>query len=147
MEKQQSETGSKDVELSGWAILELMGHRRLGGRVSEVRVAGTPFIKIDVPGPDKKTVATQLYSPGSVYAITPCSEEAAMVVAKLNTPEPVTRWEIASAKRLEAETPARASAISTGTGTLVVRPMFLRQRGGGRGRRRRRRVRPPARSA
>lgn len=34
----------------GWAILELMGHRRLGGRVSQVEQYGVPMLRIDVPG-------------------------------------------------------------------------------------------------
>lgn len=40
----------------GWAILELMGHRRLGGHVSEATVAGAGFLRIDVP--DASTVST-----------------------------------------------------------------------------------------
>lgn len=34
----------------GWAILELMGHRRLAGYVSEQEIAGAAFIRVDVPG-------------------------------------------------------------------------------------------------
>lgn len=32
-----------------WAILELLGHRRLAGRVSEVTLAGTTMLRLDVP--------------------------------------------------------------------------------------------------
>jgi hypothetical protein len=42
-----------------WAVLELMGHRRLGGKVSEQEIAGAAFLRIDVPGPDGAVVATQ----------------------------------------------------------------------------------------
>jgi hypothetical protein len=34
----------------GWAILELMGHRRLAGRVSEIEIAGAKMLRLDVPG-------------------------------------------------------------------------------------------------
>lgn len=34
---------------AGWAILELMGHRRLGGYVREVTLAGAGFFRIDIP--------------------------------------------------------------------------------------------------
>jgi hypothetical protein len=34
----------------GWAILELMGHRRLAGYVQEATIAGGAFIRLDVPG-------------------------------------------------------------------------------------------------
>lgn len=33
----------------GWAILELMGHRRLAGWVEEVQLAGHGMIRLDVP--------------------------------------------------------------------------------------------------
>lgn len=33
----------------GWAILELMGHRRLGGYIREQEIAGQAFLRIDVP--------------------------------------------------------------------------------------------------
>jgi hypothetical protein len=33
----------------GWAFLELMGHRRLAGKVSEATIAGVGFIRLDVP--------------------------------------------------------------------------------------------------
>lgn len=35
----------------GWAILELMGHRRLAGYVREVELAGAGLLRLDVPGP------------------------------------------------------------------------------------------------
>lgn len=33
----------------GWAIVELMGHRRLGAFVSEVEIAGAAMLRLDVP--------------------------------------------------------------------------------------------------
>lgn len=77
----------------GWAILELMGHRRLGGYVQEATVAGSGFLRIDVPG-DGEPIASQFYSPSSVYCLTPTTEEMARAVAKRNQPEPVQRWEL-----------------------------------------------------
>lgn len=77
----------------GWAILELMGHRRLGGYVSEATVAGAGFLRIDVPGEDGPA-ATQFYPPSSVYCLTPVTEAMARLVAVRNQPEPVQRWEL-----------------------------------------------------
>jgi hypothetical protein len=79
----------------GWAILELMGHRRLGGKVSEVEMFGAKMCRIDVPhatDPDK-TFVSQLYGGASIYCLTPCTEEAARAVAKLSQPAPVQPWE------------------------------------------------------
>ena len=83
----------------GWSILELMGHRKLGGYVREQEIAGHGFLRIDIPGPTgpdgaATAAATQFYSPASVYAITPTTEAMARAVAVRYQPEPVTRWEL-----------------------------------------------------
>ena len=80
----------------GWAILELMGHRRLGGYVAEATVAGAGFLRIDVPGADGPE-ATQFYSPSSVYCLTPTTEAMARAVAVRSRLEPVQRWELPAA--------------------------------------------------
>lgn len=78
----------------GWAILELMGHRRLGGYVSEATLAGSSFVRIDVPGEGEAKSASQFYNPSAVYCLTPTSEETARAVAKMAQPAPVQRWEL-----------------------------------------------------
>lgn len=80
-----------------WAVLELMGHRRLAGYLTEQEVAGAAFIRIDVPG-DEGATATQFYAPAAVYCITPTTEEIARAVAKRDRPEPVSRWELPAPK-------------------------------------------------
>ncbi len=81
-----------DNKFDEWAILELMGHRRLAGKVSESAIGGGAFIRIDMPMKDGKT-STQFYSPGSIYCITPTTEEIAREVALASQPEPVSKWE------------------------------------------------------
>jgi len=76
-----------------WAILELMGHRRMAGKVTEAVIGGGAFIRIDVPR-DNGTQTTQFYSPQSVYCITPTTEEMARAVARSSQPAPVSRWEL-----------------------------------------------------
>lgn len=50
----------------GAVTLELMGHRHRAGRLTEVVIAGKPFLRLDQPG-----AAPELYPPDSVYCITP----------------------------------------------------------------------------
>ena len=59
-----------------WAILELMGHRRLAGFVSDVEIAGTTFFRLDVHT-EHEPITTQFYSPAAVYCITPATEAIA----------------------------------------------------------------------
>lgn len=87
---------SDSADFSGWAILELMGHRRLAGHVSEVEFAGGKFVRIDVPGDEDGDVATQLYGASSIYCLTPTSEATARATAKASRVAPVSRWELPS---------------------------------------------------
>lgn len=89
-------------DFKGWAFLELMGHRKLGGLLSDATIGGGAFIRIDVfPGDAKDAVATQFYRPAAVYCITPTTEKMARDYAKACTPAPVSRFE------LPQETPRR----------------------------------------
>lgn len=90
-------------EFEGWAILELMGHRRLAGYVRPVEIAGAGMLRIDVPGDGSEAVATQYYSPSSLYCLTPTTEAIARTVAKSSRPQPAHRWELAPAP--EADRP------------------------------------------
>lgn len=86
---------SESSGFEGYAILELMGHRKLAGRLSEQEIAGQAFLRIDIPG-EGGDVATQFYSAAAVYAITPTTKEIARAVAGSYQPTPVTRWELRS---------------------------------------------------
>jgi hypothetical protein len=77
-----------------WAIIELLGHRRVAGRVREVQLAGAGFLRLDIPATDGHAEQTQYIAPGSVYALHPVDEGTARKVAEYSRPEPVHRWEL-----------------------------------------------------
>lgn len=84
-----------------WAILELMGHVRLAGRVTEEEHFGTKLGRIDIPSGDGFT--TQYFSGGSIYRLTPTTEAIARRVAQSNQPQPVHRWELPAPGRMAPE--------------------------------------------
>lgn len=98
---------TKNTESSGvdgWVILELMGHRRLAGHVSEVMGGGLAgFIRIDVPGEGDTVQATQFYAPGAIYCLTPTTEEAARAEAERYRPAPVQRLGLPAAIDVHAD--------------------------------------------
>ncbi|MBW3638157.1 MAG: hypothetical protein KY445_17060, partial [Armatimonadetes bacterium] len=65
---------------SQWAIVELMGHTKMAGRVSEETKFGTVMGRIDIPKGD--AFVTTYFSGGSVYRVTPCDEKSARDVAE-----------------------------------------------------------------
>lgn len=90
---------TKPDEYEGWAILELMGHRKLAGYVRPATIVGAGVIRIDVPKPldqpqDDPIQATQFYSPSALYCLTPVTETMARNLSKMYQPEPVSRWEL-----------------------------------------------------
>jgi hypothetical protein len=85
-----------DTAYEGWAILELMGHRRLGGQVKQVEQYGAAMVRIDVPAVEDHAAFTQFYGGGSIYSVTPTTEEIAHYVANLVRAAPVSRFEMPS---------------------------------------------------
>lgn len=85
----------------GWAILELMGHVRLSGRVTEESHFGVALGRIDIPTADGYT--TQYFGGNSIYRLTPTTEEIARSVALRNQPEPVRPWELPRPQQIEAD--------------------------------------------
>lgn len=68
-----------------WAIVEVMGHRQFAGWVTEQALGGASFVRVDVPavqadGEDLPAF-TKLLGAGSIYAISPCTEETARAFA------------------------------------------------------------------
>lgn len=82
---------TEDQIFAYWCVVELMGHRRLAGFLTEQEIAGKGFLRLEIPG---QPGATQFINPNSVYAITPTTEAIARAVAETHQPAPVQRWEL-----------------------------------------------------
>lgn len=81
-----------------WALVEIMGHQRAAGRVTEEAIAGVAMLRIDIPkGPDSNEFITQYINTGSIFRMTPTTETA--VRAALTT----WVWKPPSLAALEAE--------------------------------------------
>lgn len=84
-------TAQPDLDLNrppiGWAVLELLGHRRELGYVTEEKIAGVRFLRLMtpvwdrdrgdwIPAPEVGSAKTIFISTQAVYAITPSTERA-----------------------------------------------------------------------
>lgn len=76
-----------------WAILELMGHVKLAGIVTEEERFGTKMGRIDIPD-GNGGFTTQYFGGSSVYRMTPTTEEIARHIAEDNQPTPVHPWQL-----------------------------------------------------
>ncbi len=82
-----------------WAIVELMGHVKLAGRLTEEEKFGAKMGRIDIPIDPPPLLdcdpefVTQWFGGNSVYRITIVTEQVARDVAKKSRPEPVSPWD------------------------------------------------------
>lgn len=83
-----------------WAVVELFGHQRLVGVVSEQTIAGQGFIRVDVPETKSQSAFTRLLGAGSIYAINPVSEDIARAYIDHQSQAPIDVFEIKMLKSL-----------------------------------------------
>jgi len=83
------------AKFDAWCVVEVMGRRMYGGRVTEQTLGGATFIRVDVPENASvgRSAFTKLLTAGSIYAITPCSEETARRFAALSSDGPMHVYE------------------------------------------------------
>lgn len=79
-----------------WALLELMGHQQIVGRVSESPLFGASMIRVDVPSINGSQAYTRFYNPAAVYSLNPVTEEVArgLLTQSRFRNEPVSRFDV-----------------------------------------------------
>ncbi len=106
-----SESETDPGKLETWAIVEVMGHNRYAGFVQQVPFGGAAMIRVDVPeiaeywvdmpdwengGQPRRHLVpgtpafTKFLGISSIFAITPCTQEAAMAAVRAFRSAPVT---------------------------------------------------------
>ena len=85
---------TENVSFDQWAIVDVMGHQRYVGRVTEQVIAGAGFVRVDVPKTDKLESWTKLVAPAAIHSITPVSEEIARAMANREQREPIQAYEL-----------------------------------------------------
>jgi hypothetical protein len=92
-----------------WAIVELFGHQKMAGKVSEQTIAGSSMVRIDVPNTEKVPAFTRLLNVSAIYAINPTTEEIAVGYAERIQSQPISVYDarevlqrIESAKQLSS---------------------------------------------
>lgn len=83
-------------KFEAWGIVELMGHQRTAGRLSEQMIAGANLLRVDLPQGEGDNFRTMFYGPSSIYAVHITDEQAARAVAAGLGQRPVYAYEIDS---------------------------------------------------
>jgi hypothetical protein len=85
---------ARELKFDHWCIVELMGHQRIAGRVTEVNLFGSALMRVDVPEVDGAPGFSKFFGAGAIYAITPVEEKIARAMAKSFDQRPVVEWEL-----------------------------------------------------
>lgn len=98
-EKERPSVETKTAESNGnanafdqWCVLDLFGHQRTAGHVTEATIGGCSFLRIDVPERDG-SYRTEYYGNGAIYSMRPVAEQLAREIA-LRAAPPVSAWDI-----------------------------------------------------
>lgn len=113
----------------GWAIVEMMGHRKEIGHVTTEAFGPVVLFRVDTPElPEREEVLRRseycggehlpvgakvrrqrvagrscLVAPGSLYALNPCTEEAALAAIEASTTRPLMLLELPEGLKAQAK--------------------------------------------
>jgi hypothetical protein len=83
-----------DEQKAMWALVELFGHQRIAGRVSQSELGTGDLIRVDVPAVAGRDPLTKYYNVKAIYGITPVDEATATRMAQDIRAEPVSEYSI-----------------------------------------------------
>jgi len=76
-----------------FAIVELFGHNKIAGKVTEQVIGGASFVRVDVPSTEASPSFTRLLHPNAIYAINPVTEEVSTGYASRIQVKPIETWD------------------------------------------------------
>jgi len=77
-----------------WCVIEIMGHQRLAGFVTEQALGGANMLRVDVPENNGIAAFTTFLGASSIYRMTVVTEEIARGVAASIQVRPVSAYEM-----------------------------------------------------
>ncbi len=100
----QDQRAVDEIEpIKTWAVLELMGHIKTAGQVSEETHFGTVLGRIDIPEVGDKQAGTFFFGGPSIFRLTPCTEEVARLVLQQNYQAPIVAYQLPKPKFGQSE--------------------------------------------
>lgn len=72
-----------------WAVVELFGHSRIAGKISEMTIGGCSFVRVDVPANDGRPAFSKIFGQGAIYSMLFVDEETAMGAVAMLPEQPV----------------------------------------------------------
>lgn len=86
--------GAQERPFGEWCILEMMGHVKLAGFITEEQRFGGTMGRIDVPPGAGEPALTQYFGGTAVFRITPVQESIARAIAEKHRPQPLAPFRL-----------------------------------------------------
>ena len=77
-----------------WALVELMGHNKIAGRVTEHKFGNQSMLRVDVPAVGNLPAFSKIIAVNAVYAINPLAEQDATEYAGKLKATPLDVWDM-----------------------------------------------------
>lgn len=91
MSEAAASTNGKPENFDQWCVIDLFGHQRTAGHVTEATIGGCAFIRIDVP--EGEGYRTEYYGNGAIYSMRPVTEAIARAYAQ-RAAAPISAWDL-----------------------------------------------------
>lgn len=88
-----------DKKLEFPCLVELFGHNRISGMISEHALGNSVMIRIDVPETNQNPAFTKFVNPSSVYALNPIAEEMMHQMAEEIKAKPIQFYDLQDVQR------------------------------------------------
>jgi hypothetical protein len=87
---------NEQQHFEAWGIVDLFGHTRIAGRISEQVIGGETFIRVDVPDndPGSDKYHTRLFGKGAIYSMSLTDKAIACETARRSESRPVSAYEV-----------------------------------------------------
>jgi hypothetical protein len=83
-----------------WALVELFGHQRIAGLISEQTLGSGSFVRVDVPAIGDTPAFTKVYGNAAIYAMTFVTEAVARAAAGAYRVRPISEYDLPELRRL-----------------------------------------------
>lgn len=101
---------NENQKLDCYAVVELMGHLKIAGRIIETTVAGAPMLRVDVPETSNQPAFTKFFGASAVYAITPMEKDTCMRFVEDYKTDPIYEYSIE--RKIEFQVRKRVEEIT-----------------------------------
>lgn len=81
-------------KIETWAIVEVMGNKKLAGLATTEVFGSTSMLRVDVPKTKNNQAFTQYYGMSSLYCISPVDEQTAIRMVESLSVSPPVAWEL-----------------------------------------------------